>query len=238
MVMVSRQGSRNKGRKENEKDRPMFPDLTRDDVYRLETARLWLRWPRVTDARTIQTLAGEKAVSANTARIPHPYPAAAADSFIFASREMNSSGKGLVLAIAPKSAPHDLIGMMGLEAGSDGKAELGYWLGQPYWGKGFATEAAQALIDAAFTWSELGEIGAGVFLSNPASRHVLEKCGFQYDGLGLCKAPARGGSVSADRFVLTRRTWAGLKGWRAPIVEGLKLDAWRGEKPERRLEEV
>ena len=64
----------------------MFPDLTRDDVFRLETRRLWLRWPRQADAQAIVRLAGEKAVAEMTARLPHPYPAEAADRFILEAR--------------------------------------------------------------------------------------------------------------------------------------------------------
>src|SRR3712207_4191950 len=56
-----------------DRSRPMFPDLTRDDVFRLETRRLWLRWPRHADCQAIVRLAGEKAVADMTARIPHPY---------------------------------------------------------------------------------------------------------------------------------------------------------------------
>jgi RimJ/RimL family protein N-acetyltransferase len=202
----------------------MFPDLTRDDVYRLETARLWLRWPRVNDARAIQTLAGEKAVAAMTARIPHPYPAGEAERFIYATREANAEGKSLGLAITTKGGG-ELLGMIGIMPDSDGKAELGYWLGRPSWGQGLGTEAAQAIIDATFTWTETQAVMAGVFMSNAASRRVLEKSGFQQEGLMLCKAPARGGSVHADRYVLTRRNWASLKGWRAPVVDGLRIDA-------------
>jgi RimJ/RimL family protein N-acetyltransferase len=202
----------------------MFPDLTRDDVYRLETARLWLRWPRIADANTMQVLAGEKAVAAMTARIPHPYPVGEAERFIYATREGNAAGSQFTLAITSKSHGGALLGMVGVFPGHDGRAEIGYWLGMPYWGKGYATEAAQAIIDAAFTWTQLQSISAGVFLANNASRRVLEKCGFQSDGLMLCKAPARGGSVHADRMALSRRNWAGLKGWRAPVVEGLQID--------------
>ena len=60
----------------------MFPDLSRDDVFTLETAQLWLRWPRVSDACAIQRLAGEKAVAEMTGNIPHPYPEGAAEQFV------------------------------------------------------------------------------------------------------------------------------------------------------------
>ncbi len=202
----------------------MFPDLTRDDVYRLETARLWLRWPRVNDARAIQTLAGEKAVAMMTARIPHPYPAGEAERFIYSVREGNAEGRQLVLAITAKGSG-EFLGMISVEPDDNGRGEIGYWLGRLHWGKGYATEAVQAVVDAAFTWTDTEALKAGVFLANEASRRVLQKSGFQPDGQMLCRAPARGGAVHADRLVLTRRTWASLKGWRAPVVDGLRIDA-------------
>ena len=81
----------------------MFPDLTRDDVFRLETRRLWLRWPRLADVQAVVRLAGEKAVAEMTARIPHPYSAQDAERFVFQARQNNADGTGLQLAITPKA---------------------------------------------------------------------------------------------------------------------------------------
>ena len=80
----------------------MFPDLTRDDVFRLETRRLWLRWPRLADAQAVVRLAGEKAVAEMTAFIPHPYPPEIGERFIFQARQSNADGRSLQLAITPK----------------------------------------------------------------------------------------------------------------------------------------
>ena len=63
----------------------MFPDLTRDDVFRIETKRLWLRWPRVQDAAAIERLAGDKEVAEMTANIPHPFPTGSGERFAFES---------------------------------------------------------------------------------------------------------------------------------------------------------
>ena len=92
----------------------MFPDLTRDDVFRLETRRLWLRWPRQADAQAIVRLAGEKAVAEMTARLPHPYPPEAADRFILEARRANTEGRGLTAAITRKG--NGPIGMVGIAA--------------------------------------------------------------------------------------------------------------------------
>ena len=92
----------------------MFPDLTRDDVFTLETARLWLRWPRVADAAAIKRLAGNKAVADMTARIPHPYPENFAENFVFNTRKSNALGETLAMAITRKGKPNALVGMIGL----------------------------------------------------------------------------------------------------------------------------
>src|SRR3954454_14182665 len=92
----------------------MFPDLTRDDVFRLETRRLWLRWPRLADVQAIVRLAGEKAVAEMTARIPHPYTAADDERFVFFARQSNTEGLGLQLPITPKGRPNALVGMVGI----------------------------------------------------------------------------------------------------------------------------
>ena len=152
----------------------MFPDLTRDDVFRLETRRLWLRWPRVADAQNIVRLAGEKAVAEMTACIPHPYPPEQAGSFVLRTRQANADGRGLAMAVTPKGKPHCLIGMAGIDPrGPDRTPTLGYWLGLSSWGKGYATEAARALIDALFSYTEELELVASARVINPASRRVL-----------------------------------------------------------------
>ena len=192
----------------------MFPDLTRDDVFRLETRRLWLRWPRLADVQAIVRLAGEKAVAEMTARIPHPYPPEDAERFVFQARRSNADGQGLTLAITPKGKPNSLIGMVGIGPSPEtGKPDLGYWLGTPYWGKGYATEAVRALIDAFFAYGEEDEVTACARVINPGSRRVLEKCGFAYQGAGLSELPARCGLYPVDHFRLDRRTWESLKAW-------------------------
>lgn len=206
----------------------MFPDLTRDDVFRLETRRLWLRWPRLADAQAIVRLAGEKAVADMTALVPHPYAPDAAERFVFEARQSNADGRGLEMAITPRSKPNCLIGMVGIRPGSESaRPHLGFWLGMPYWGQGIATEAARALIDAFFAYTEGAELASSARVINPASRRVLEKCGFAHDGSGLMAFPARGGVFPVDGFRLDRRAWGSLKTWartgyvpRAPMDEG------------------
>jgi RimJ/RimL family protein N-acetyltransferase len=192
----------------------MFPDLTRDDVFRLETRRLWLRWPRLADGQAIVRLAGEKAVAEMTARIPHPYSPQDAERFVFHARRSNADGEGLQLAVTLKGKPNAPIGMVGIGPNpDDGRPTLGYWLGIPFWGEGYATEAARALIDAFFAYGYEAELNASARVINPASRRVLEKCGFAYVGSGLSELKERGGFYPADHFRLDRRAWESLKSW-------------------------
>jgi RimJ/RimL family protein N-acetyltransferase len=83
----------------------------------------------------------------------------------------------------------------------------------PFWRRGYATEVARALTDHAF--GDLGHdaLAAGARVSNPASRRVLEKCGFQWTGVGLYRISAINSSAPLDRFRHDRRLWASLKAW-------------------------
>ena len=170
----------------------------------LKTARLVLRAPSHGDFAAMVALASDRRVAENTARIPHPYTAADAVGFL---DSMNQNGGETVFAIALDGA---LIGMCGLDPRQDG-VELGYWLGVPFWC--YATEAARALIDYAF--AELGHevLQSGARVSNPASRRVLEKCGFQWTGVQLCRIRAINSAAPIDRFRLDRGLWASLKSW-------------------------
>jgi RimJ/RimL family protein N-acetyltransferase len=193
----------------------MFPDLTRDDVFRLETARLWLRWPRQADVQAIVAGAGDKAVAEMTAVHPHPYPPAQADAFVLRARTENANGAALTMAITPKRRPDELIGIVGIKGPTEATREpfMGFWLAGSHWGRGLATEAARAMIDAAFAYTPMDALTASARVVNPASRRVLEKCGFASQGSGLASFPVWGGALPVDHFRLDRRTWAGFKSW-------------------------
>ncbi len=173
----------------------------------LETKRLALRMPRLGDAKAMVALANDRRIAENTARIPHPYKLADAESFISGA---NKGAADAVFLITLRDGA--AIGACGVTA-LDEQAELGYWLGVPYWGKGYATEALHAVIDYAFT--DLGHeaLNAGARVTNPASRRVLEKCGFQWTGVGLYRIRAINSSAPIDRFRLERGIWSAIKGW-------------------------
>jgi RimJ/RimL family protein N-acetyltransferase len=172
----------------------------------LETKRLALRAPRLEDAKTVTALANDRRIAENTARIPHPYKIADAESFIAGANKNSSDAVFLI------THGRAIIGACGITATED-QAELGYWLGVAHWGKGYATEALQAVIDYAFTDLEHSALNAGARVTNPASRRVLEKCGFQWTGVGLYRIRAINSSAPIDRFRLERGIWAAIKGW-------------------------
>ena len=172
----------------------------------LETERLALRAPRLADGKAIARLVNDRRIAENTARIPHPYGVADAEQFLAA---VNRQEGEATFAIMLKG---EIIGMCGIES-REAAAELGYWLGVPYWNRGYATEAVRAVIDHAFGDLEHDALQAGARVSNPASRRVLEKCGFQWTGVGLYRIRAIKSSAPLDRFRLDRGLWASLKAW-------------------------
>jgi RimJ/RimL family protein N-acetyltransferase len=186
----------------------MFPDLATDDVFRLETKRLWLRWPRVADAPAVQRYSSRWEVASMTARIPHPYPEGEAERFIFVAREANAMGRDLILAIQPIGGNREAIGMISLESRLQDRLTLGYALAPEAWGKGLATQAAAAIVEAGFALTGTVEMLASVRVENAASRRVLEKCGFEHLGTAMQGAPARGIMVRCDQFRLARAAWA------------------------------
>ena len=204
----------------------MFPDLTRDDVFRLEARRLWLRWPRQADVTAIVRQAGEKAVAEMTASVPHPLEPQAVEDFVFRARQANAEGRALTMAIAPRTRPADLIGVVAIDPKVDG-LHLGYWVGTAHWGRGLATEAARTLVDAFFAYTQGHELVSTARVINPASRRVLEKAGFAHLGSGLEPFPARGGLLPIDRFGIDRRAWESFKDWRS---EGLVIGQPRAEE--------
>jgi RimJ/RimL family protein N-acetyltransferase len=173
----------------------------------LETTRLALRAPRLEDAKMVAALANDRRIAENTARIPHPYRQADAEGFISG---VNRSGGEAVFLITLRD--ETIIGGCGI-MNQEQAPELGYWLGVPYWGQGYATEALHALIDYAFTDLGHDALQAGARVTNPASRRVLEKCGFQWTGVGLYRIRAIHSSAPIDRFRLERRVWSALKSW-------------------------
>ncbi len=162
----------------------------------LETARLVLRPFRAEDAPTVQSLAGDPAVADTTLNIPHPYEDGMAEAWIADHEWCCRRGESIQWAITVRET-EALVGACGLVLNRRfNHAELGYWIGAPYWGKGYATEAARALVTYAFEDLDLHKVHAHHFQRNPASGRVLEKAGFIHEG--ILREHARKGSGYED----------------------------------------
>jgi RimJ/RimL family protein N-acetyltransferase len=174
------------------------------------TARLVLRRPRPADAERLAVLANDRTIAENTALVPHPYTLADARAFVATARRMEGQP---VFVACLAAAPDTLIGSAGLDGrGASGEAELGYWVGAPFRGQGYATEMAHTLVDLAFAGAA-ERLLASCRVTNDASRRVLAKCGFQWDGVGLVSSVGFGGAFPADRFRLDRGAWQSLRTW-------------------------
>ncbi len=174
----------------------------------LETERLVLRAPRPGDVNTVAALVNDRRIAENTARIPHPYRISDAEAFIASVN--HNGGESVFLITLPNGT---LVGACGITPQERQAPEIGYWLGVNHWGKGYATEAIHALVDYAFGDLEFEALQAGARVTNPASRRVLEKCGFQWTGVGLYRIRALASSAPIDRFRLERSIWLSLKSW-------------------------
>lgn len=137
----------------------------------MKTERLTLRPLTLADAPAVQTLAGAYEVALNTLLIPHPYPEGAAEEWI------------------SKNDPHtfaiddgQLVGAIGLVMKGDEMAELGYWIGVPFWNRGYASEAAREMLRYGFEECGLHRIFAGHYARNPASGRVMQKAGMTFEG--------------------------------------------------------
>jgi ribosomal-protein-alanine N-acetyltransferase len=149
----------------------------------LETERLILRPLTRADSLRVAKLAGHRAVAQYT-RLPHPYPVELAFSFISGLETEWKKERAAVFAIVPKGE-FELVGAAGLHPGRYDRtvAETGYWLGVPYHGQGYATEAARRVCDWGLSHWGLRRIHASTYSGNRASERVLEKLGFQREGV-------------------------------------------------------
>lgn len=141
----------------------------------LTTDRLILRQPTLDDAPTMAALLNEKDIVRMTASLPHPFLSLSAEFWIM--RQYANWQRGIE---HDYMITHDgnLMGVMGLFDNKVGDKEIGYWIGKPYWGKGFITEAAKTLIAESFATLSMPYIDAGYYQDNTASGRVLEKLGF------------------------------------------------------------
>ena len=183
------------------------PTLREARPFVLETERLMLRRPTLADVKAIARLANDRRIAENTRRLPHPYTQDHAIEFV---RATANDRRETVFLIENNYTP---IGVVGIDWRQPEAPELGYWLGVEQWGQGFGTEAARAAIDFTFEEFAVEHLISGARVTNPASRNVLEKCGFQWSGVELHRFEALGSSTPVDCFRLSRSVWSSLKNW-------------------------
>ena len=148
----------------------------------LETKRLILRTLDMRDAKPVQELAGDFDIAKTTLHVPHPYPDGAAETWIERVQTSAADGRGYTLAIIRRS---DDVFMGAISLGiaeAHRRAELGYWIGKPYWGRGYTTEAARRMIEFGLCELNLHRIFALAMTKNPASSRVMQKIGMSYEG--------------------------------------------------------
>lgn len=173
-------------------------------LFPLETERLRLRGLEVKDAPKVRSYAGDWDVARFLADVPYPYPEGLAERWIRMTRDKLRQGDDYTLAVA-RPADDALMGTVQLKIGDYAKgAEVGYWLGRPYWGQGYATEAVRRLVLLAFNRLGLHRVWAAALVENRASERVLEKAGMRSQGVGEYNFPARGGMRQVNYFALTR----------------------------------
>ena len=149
----------------------------------LQTDRLRLRRFEKDDAPTVQRLAGAPEVADTTLLIPHPYPDGVAEGFIEMTHADWDKGEQYVFAITLRDT-NELCGSMGLKVSpKHERAELGYWIGVPFWNRGYCTEAGRAVLEFAFARLNINTVVAHHFIRNPTSGRVLQKLGMTHEGL-------------------------------------------------------
>lgn len=151
------------------------------DQPALATERLLLRPFRPEDAGQVQKFAGDQRIAEMTSNIPHPYPDGAAENWIAGQHISWCNGTQASFAITLRHC-EQLIGAVSLVEISNATAEIGYWIGVPYWNQGYCTEAVDALIGFAITSLELTCLRAHHLTHNPASGKVLKKAGMRKVG--------------------------------------------------------
>jgi tRNA (cmo5U34)-methyltransferase len=148
----------------------------------LQTQRLILRPFTLTDAPDVQRLAGAREIAATTLGIPHPYEDGMAEEWIKTHTAAFKEKKAVNLAIALRETG-ELCGAIGLGIDAENNnAEIGYWIGKPYWRQGYCTEAAEAMLQYGFEVLGLHRIHSTHFSHNPASGRVMQKIGMSYEG--------------------------------------------------------
>jgi [ribosomal protein S5]-alanine N-acetyltransferase len=165
------------------------------------TSRLSLRPFETGDGPRVELLAGNPDVASMTGNIPHPYPKGGAAQWIEATRPAILRGMLAQFAVV-ETRNGELIGCVSLKRSELqlAEAELAYWIGKPFWGRGYGTEAAMAAVEhVRASWGILS-LWAGVLPHNQRSARVLGKLGMAADGDYEVSRPGRDAPIRLLRF--------------------------------------
>ncbi|PWW28758.1 GNAT family N-acetyltransferase [Chryseobacterium sp. AG844] len=168
----------------------------------LQTERLILSQLEEKDIPFIVELLQHRIFSDLTSNIPYPYVENDARSWVEMSKEAFENNTGYTFAIRNKEG--QIIGAIGLHDRDDDKAELGYWIGIPYWNKGYVTEAAKGIIDFGFDELKLNKIFATHFLHNPASGRIMEKIGMKKEAVLIKEVKKDGEYFDLVRYCILK----------------------------------
>jgi RimJ/RimL family protein N-acetyltransferase len=166
-----------------------------------KTERLTLRPFRADGAPRVRALANDFEIARMVGTLPYPYPEGLAESWIATHPALHSAGTGYPFAVEIGGV---LAGSIGVESGDRKDYELGYWLGRQYWARGFASEAAAAVMNFAFGRRALPYARARFISDNAASRRVLVKTGFLATGRSTVFHTIRACDVEMTEVILTR----------------------------------
>lgn len=173
------------------------------------TARLILRPFEPGDAATVQQLAGEREIADTTLNIPHPYDDGVAEAWIATHEPGFEDGTLAVFAIVLRDSG-DLVGAIGLNIERQfNQAELGYWIGKPFWNRGYATEATIAVVRYGFNSLDLNRIASRHFTRNPASGRVMQKAGMRHEGTARQSMIKWGAYEDLHLYAILREDWPG-----------------------------
>ncbi|PWW25565.1 RimJ/RimL family protein N-acetyltransferase [Cytobacillus oceanisediminis] len=175
----------------------------------LEANHIILRRLTLDDAEKVEEYASDYDVAKTTLNIPHPYPKGAAKEFITSILEAEKNGKIAIFAITLKEN-NSLIGLINISGPNvNRRAEIGYWIGKPFWGKGYGTEAAKAVIKYGFEEMNHNRIYALAFTDNPGSWRIMEKAGMKHEGVFRQHAVRDGKPVDLTYYAILQEEYTG-----------------------------
>lgn len=178
-----------------------------EELPTLETPRLMLRPFTLGDASELQRLVGERVIADTTLNIPHPYENGMAEAWIETHQSAFESHETVTLAVEARDTGQ-LVGAVGLRLHlANESAEIGYWVGRVYWGRGYCSEASRAMLDYAFRELRLNRVHAAHLSRNPASGRVLQKLGMVHEGRQRQHVKKWGVFEDIEKYGILRREY-------------------------------